>query len=88
MARRKQYPTDVTDEELGFAAPYLALIDEKAAQRQHAPGIHMALVIRDPNGSPNTNEVLARVGSSHQDLLVLPDGGLHADWPAPSLGDR
>ena len=35
MARRKQYPTDVTDEEWGFAAPYLALIDEKAAQRRH-----------------------------------------------------
>lgn len=35
MARRKQYLTDVTDEEWGFAAPYLALIDEKAAQRQH-----------------------------------------------------
>ena len=35
MARRKQYPTDVTDEEWSFAAPYLALINEKAAQRQH-----------------------------------------------------
>lgn len=35
MARRKQYPTDVTNEEWSFAAPYLALIDEKAAQRQH-----------------------------------------------------
>lgn len=33
------------------------------------PGIHKALVIRDPNGSPNTNEVLERVDSSHQDLL-------------------
>jgi transposase len=35
MARSKQYPTDVTDEEWNFAAPYLALINEKAAQRQH-----------------------------------------------------
>lgn len=35
MARRKGYPTDVTDEEWSFAAPYLALIDEKAPQRQH-----------------------------------------------------
>lgn len=35
MARHKQYPTDVTDEEWSFAAPYLALIDERAAQRQH-----------------------------------------------------
>jgi len=30
MARHKQYPTDVTDKECGFAAPYL--IEEKAAQ--------------------------------------------------------
>ena len=33
------------------------------------PGIHKALVIRDPNGSPNTNEMLARVDSSHENLL-------------------
>jgi len=27
MKNRKQYPTDVTDEEWRFAAPYLALMD-------------------------------------------------------------
>jgi transposase len=32
---RKAYPTDVTDEEWAFVAPYLALIREDAAQRQH-----------------------------------------------------
>lgn len=35
MTRRKAYPTDVTDEEWSFAAPYLALITEDAPQRQH-----------------------------------------------------
>jgi transposase len=32
---RKPYPTDVTDEEWAFVAPYLALIREDAPQRQH-----------------------------------------------------
>src|SRR5262245_17089479 len=32
---RKPYPTDVTDEEWAFAAPYLALIREDAPQREH-----------------------------------------------------
>ena len=33
---RKPYPTDVTDEEWAFAAPYLTLIREDAPQREHA----------------------------------------------------
>ena len=33
---RKPYPTDVTDEEWAFLAPYLALIKPDAAQRQYA----------------------------------------------------
>ena len=32
---RKPYPTDVTDDEWAFAAPYLALIREDAPQRTH-----------------------------------------------------
>ena len=35
MARRKQYPRDVTDEEWAFAAPYLVLMHERAPQRQY-----------------------------------------------------
>ena len=35
MTRRKVYPTDVTNEEWSFAAPYLVLMDERAPQRQH-----------------------------------------------------
>jgi transposase len=34
-ATRKPYPSDVTDAEWAFAAPYLALLDEAAAQRVH-----------------------------------------------------
>lgn len=32
---RKAYPTDVTDEEWAFVAPYLTLVREDAAQRKH-----------------------------------------------------
>ena len=32
---RKPYPTDVSDEEWGFVAPYLTLMDPAAPQRQH-----------------------------------------------------
>ena len=31
----RRYPSDVTDEEWAFVAPYLALIREDAAQREH-----------------------------------------------------
>lgn len=33
---RKPYPSDVTDEEWAFAAPYLTLMDEKAPQRDYS----------------------------------------------------
>src|SRR5262249_47917575 len=33
---RKPYPSDVTDDEWAFAAPYLALIREDAPQREHS----------------------------------------------------
>jgi transposase len=35
MAARKPYPSDVSDEEWAFAAPYLALVREDAPQREH-----------------------------------------------------
>ncbi|MER3435465.1 MAG: IS5/IS1182 family transposase [Leptolyngbya sp. ERB_1_1] len=34
--RRKPYPTDVSDEEWGFVAPYLTLMTEDAPQREHS----------------------------------------------------
>ena len=34
-----------------------------------APGIHKALVMRDPYGSPNTPEIVELADSSHPDLL-------------------
>lgn len=35
-APRKPYPSDVSDEEWGFVAPYLTLMDEAAPQRAHS----------------------------------------------------
>jgi transposase len=35
MANRKPYPSDVSDEEWAFVAPYLALLREDAPQRNH-----------------------------------------------------
>lgn len=34
-AREKSYPSDVSDEEWAFVAPYLALLPEEAPQRRH-----------------------------------------------------
>src|SRR5215210_5238467 len=36
MSNRKPYPSDVSDEEWAFVAPYLALIREDAPQREHS----------------------------------------------------
>lgn len=35
MSTRKAYPTDVTDEEWAFVAPYLTLLTPEAPQRSH-----------------------------------------------------
>ena len=35
MSDRKPYPSDVSDEEWAFVAPYLALVREDAPQRAH-----------------------------------------------------
>ena len=35
MPNRRPYPTDVSDEEWAFVAPYLALIRQDASQRTH-----------------------------------------------------
>ncbi len=32
---RKAYPSDVSDEEWAFVAPYLTLMDEEASQRKY-----------------------------------------------------
>ncbi len=34
---RKAYPSDVTDDEWAFVAPYLTLMTEDAPQRTHNP---------------------------------------------------
>ena len=43
-------------------APYLVGLDD---------GIHKALIVRDPVGSPNTGELLAHCHSQHVDLLAF-----------------
>jgi transposase len=35
MPNRKPYPSDVSDQEWAFVAPYLALVPEDAPQRNH-----------------------------------------------------
>ena len=35
MSPRKPYPSDVSDDEWAFVAPYLALVREDAPQRRH-----------------------------------------------------
>lgn len=49
----------------------LAFVDDFLPyMRGVSPNIHKALVMRQPNGNPNTNQVeLALVGSTHTDLL-------------------
>ena len=34
--KRKAYPTDVSNEEWAFVAPYLTLMSEEAPQREHS----------------------------------------------------
>src|SRR3954447_966779 len=36
MPNRKPYPSDVTDDEWAFVAPYLTLMSEAAPQREHS----------------------------------------------------
>src|SRR6185295_18615011 len=36
MSNRKKYPSDISDEEWAFLAPYLALISVTAPQREHS----------------------------------------------------
>jgi len=36
MSKRNPYPTDVSDEERVFVAPYVTLMGEDAGQREHS----------------------------------------------------
>ena len=36
MSERKPYPSDVSDDEWAFVAPYLTLMTEDAPQREHS----------------------------------------------------
>ena len=39
MENRKPYPSDVSDEEWAFVAPYLTLFPLDAGQRKHSRGV-------------------------------------------------
>ncbi|MDP1654545.1 MAG: HAD family hydrolase [Hylemonella sp.] len=53
-------------------APYLVGVD---------PQVHLALILRDPVGSPNTGELLDIPDSSHTDLLGFADWWLSREEP-------
>lgn len=66
---RKPYPTDVSDEEWAFVAPYLTLMNEEAPQREHSlrevfnglrwmvrAGSGWRLMPHDLRGQPCTNK--------------------------------
>ena len=47
MERRKRYSTDVSDEEWGFAAPYLVPMNERAPRRHNVlTGLHFLVFVR------------------------------------------
>jgi transposase len=66
MTDRKPYPSDVTDEEWAFVAPYLALVREDAPQRRH-----------DLREAFNAVRYLARTGAQWR---LLPHD--FPPWPA------
>lgn len=53
-------------------APYLVGVD---------PKVHLALILRDPVGSPNTGELLDIPDSTHTDLLGFTDWWLSREEP-------
>ena len=44
---RKPYPTDVSDAEWAFVAPYLTLMIEDAMQREHETALKYSMVFVD-----------------------------------------
>ena len=57
MSTRKPYPSDVSDEEWAFVAPYLSLLPPDAGQREHSlrevfNGIRRFDDIRSHSGVP------------------------------------
>jgi transposase len=70
MSSRKPYPTDVSDEEWAFVAPYLSLIRQDAPQRRHSRRREVS------TGSPvDRAHRLAVALPAQNDLLVDALGG-------------
>src|SRR4028118_68589 len=86
---RKSYPSDVSDDEWAFVAPYLTLMTEDAPQRDHSlrevfNGLRW--IVRTgaqwrmmPNDLPPWHTVYQRFRRLARDYERLPDvlGGLH-----------
>lgn len=55
-APRKPYPSDVSDEECAFIAPYLALVREDAPQHQNSSTLPAAVILAPCRsfGSPHS----------------------------------
>ncbi len=80
MPERKPYPTDVSDEEWSFAAPYLILMSEDAPQRRY-----------ELRGMFNALRWMARAGASWQhaaDQLRAVGDGLPATTTLAQRGLR
>ncbi|MFZ6681936.1 hypothetical protein [Undibacterium sp. Tian12W] len=56
----------------------VAFVDDYLPYFRGVPDdIHMALIIREPNGTPNIGDELKNVSSSHSDLLEFAKWWIH-----------
>jgi phosphoglycolate phosphatase-like HAD superfamily hydrolase len=63
----------------------LALVDDYLPYLRGLPAsVHTALVLRQPNGSPNVGPELASVGSQHADLRAFAQWWLAGDQTTPT----
>src|SRR5438309_9821773 len=85
---RKPYPSDVTDEEWSFVAPYLTLMREDAPQRKHdlrEVFNAMRWVVR--TGSPwryMPNDLPPWEAVYQQSQALAGRGGVRGDGPGPA----
>src|SRR4051812_42333870 len=74
---RKAYPSDISDEEWGFVAPYLTLMTEEAPQREYS--LHEVF-----NGTQGIPGWLVRAGASWR--MICHRGGWFTS--KPSVGSK
>ena len=74
MSNRKAYPSDVSDEEWTFVAPYLTLVHEDAPQRTQDFREVTGALIRTLRSSPESGHRAGYDGAKHKkgsEALVL-----------------